>query len=223
MRFDCSNLSPKDAYALLISAIVPRPIAWVTTVDAAGHVNLAPFSFFTGVCSRPPLVALSIGQRRWQGVWQPKDTLANIQATGELVVHIAPKAMAEAVNQSAAELPPGASEAEASGLQTVPSAQVRPPRIVGCPLAMECKLSQVVWLGHGNAQALVIAEVVSFWVDDAAWNAQAGQIDATAVDPLSRLGGQWFGTQGAGIELPRPDWQATGFEARVVAKATAPD
>jgi len=89
MRFDANDLSAKDAYALLISAIVPRPIAWVSTVDRDGRVNLAPFSFFTGICSRPPLLAVSIGQRRWQGTWQPKDTLANIEATGDLVVHIA--------------------------------------------------------------------------------------------------------------------------------------
>lgn len=215
MRFDCSDLTPKEAYALLISAIVPRPIAWVTTVDHDDRVNLAPFSFFTGICSRPPLLALSIGQRRWNGKWQPKDTLANIQATGELVVHIAPAAMANAVNASAAELPPGESEVAASELHTEPSVYVRPPRLVGCPVAMECKLSQIVWLGQGNAQALVVAEVLSFAVDDAVWNADAAQIDAAKLDPLSRLGGQWFGTLGQGVALPRPDWQATGFEARV--------
>ncbi|MBM4344028.1 MAG: flavin reductase [Deltaproteobacteria bacterium] len=124
-----------------------------------------------------------------------------------------------AVNQTAAELPPGQSEAEASGLQTVPSSHVRPPRVLGCPVAMECRLDQVVRLGHGQAQALVVAEVLAFHIDEAVWDAKAGQIDASKLDPLSRLGGQWFGTLGEGIELPRPDWQASGFVARVAARS----
>lgn len=215
MRFDCSQISPKDAYALMISAIVPRPIAFVTTVDAAGVVNLAPFSFFTGVCSRPPLLALSIGMRRWQGKLQPKDTLANIEASGQLVVNIPTVAMAEAVNATAEELPPGVSELEWAGLVAEPSVHVKPPRVRGCPVQLECHLDQVVRLGTGGTQALVIAEILCFHVEDSVWSDTLQGIDPVALDPLSRLGGQAFGTLGRALELPRPDWAASGFSAAV--------
>lgn len=215
MRFDTAAISPKDAYALMISAIVPRPIAFVSTVDEAGTVNLAPFSFFTGVASRPPLLALSIGQRRWQGKAQPKDTLANIQASGELVVNIPTVALAEQVNASAAELPPGVSELEHCGLTAQASVHVRPPRVLECPVQLECKLSQIVWVGTPPTQALVLAEIVCFHVAEAVWSEALGGIDPLALDPLSRLGGQAFGTTGRAIELARPDWAASGFSAAV--------
>lgn len=215
MRFDTSQISAKEAYSLLISAVVPRPIAFVTTVDAAGNVNLAPFSFFTAVSSRPPLLALSIGQRHWQGALQPKDTLANIQATGELVVNIAPVALADAVNGAAAELPPGVSELAHCGLTAAASVHVRPPRVQECPVQMEAKLSQIVWVGTPATQALVLVEVLCFHVADAIWSDLLQGIDPMALDPLSRLGGQAFGTTGQAIELPRPDWQASGFTAAV--------
>lgn len=222
MRFDAAAISAKDAYALMISAIVPRPIAWVSTVDAAGAVNLAPFSFFTGVASRPPLLALSIGQRRWQGQTQPKDTLANLQATGELVVNIPTVALAEQVNASAAELPPGVSELEHCGLTAAASVHVRPPRVQQCPVQLECKLSQIVWVGTPPTQALVLAEIVCFHIAEAVWSAQLQGIDPLALDPLSRLGGQAFGTTGRAIELARPDWLASGFSAAVARGLAVP-
>ncbi len=223
MRFDASQISAKDAYALLISAVVPRPIAFVTTVDGQGVVNLAPFSFFTAVSSRPPLLALSIGQRNWQGALQPKDTLANIQANGELVVHIAPVALAEAVNGAAAELPPGVSELQHCGLTALPSVHVRPPRIRECPVQMEAKLSQIVWVGTPATQALVLVEVLCFHVDDAIWSDHLQGIDPLVLDPLSRLGGKAFGTTGRAIELPRPDWAVSGFTAAVSRQKASPD
>lgn len=222
MRFDTSSIPAKDAYALLISAVVPRPIAFVTTVDRQGNVNLAPFSFFTAVSSRPPLLALSIGQRRWQGALQPKDTLANLQSSGELVVNIAPVALAEAVNAAAAELPPGVSELAHCGLTAQPSVHVRPPRVLECPVQMEAKLSQIVWLGTPATQALVIVEVLCFHVADAVWSDQLQGIDPLLLDPLSRLGGQSFGTTGRVIELARPDWLASGFDAGVLREKGVP-
>ncbi len=215
MRFDSAALSPKDAYALLISTIVPRPIAWVSTLDRAGHSNLAPFSFFTGVASRPPLLCLSIGQRRVDGTMQPKDTLANIQATGEFVVNIPSADQAAAVNQSAAELPPGTSELEALQLPTAPSVHVAPPRVTSCRIQLECKLDQIVWLGQPATQALVVGQVLCFHIDDAIWSDTLHGVDPLALDPLSRLGGKAFGTTGQAIELERPDWLATGFSAAV--------
>ncbi len=215
MRFDSATISPKDAYALLISTIVPRPIAWVTTLDALCRSNLSPVSFFTGVASRPPLLCLSVGQRRVDGAMQPKDTLANIQATGEFVVNIPSVIHAEAVNQSATELPPGTSELEAMQLPTLPSVYIKPPRVASCKVQLECKLDQLVWLGKPAMQALVIGEIVCFHVDDALWSETLGGVDPLALDPLSRLGGKAFGTTGQAIALERPDWLASGFSAHI--------
>ncbi len=215
MRFDTASLSPKDAYALLISAIVPRPIALVTTVDTRGNVNLAPFSFFTGVASRPPLLSLSIGQRKWQGALQPKDTLANIQDIGELVVNLPSEELAEQVNACAEELPPGVSELAHCGLTPEPSLHVRPPRVAQCAVQLECKLDQIVWVGRPATQALIIAEIVCFHVADRVWNAALGAIDPQLLAPLSRLGGAYYGKTREPFALERPDWQATGLQARV--------
>jgi len=219
MEFHCADLSPKDAYALLISAVVPRPIAFVTTVDGDGAVNLAPFSFFSGVASRPPLLSLSIGQRRWQGEARPKDTLANLQSTRECVVHIPSEDLAAQVNASAAELPPGVSELDHCRLTPVPSLRVRPPRVAECPIAMECVLDQIVWVGRPAVQALALVEVVCFHVDDAVWSDELRAVDTLRLRPLSRLGGTLYGRTRDPIALDRPDWAATGFAARVT-KAT---
>lgn len=215
MRFDASELDPRHAYALLIGAVVPRPIAFVTTVDGEGRVNLAPYSFFTGVCSRPPMVCISAGVRRWQGAWQPKDTLANIRATGELVVNIASQELADAVNACAEELPPGQSELERAGLHALPSEHVRPPRVQECAVQMECKLDQIVMVGRPATQALALAEVVCFHVRDEVWSEELGGIDPDKLRPLSRLGGALFGAYGGSFERQRPDWLASGFSARV--------
>src|SRR6476659_867238 len=137
MQIDAANTPIVDVYHTLIGVVTPRPIAWVTTVDAQGRVNLAPFSFFNAFGSNPPVVVFSPTRRRDA---TKKDTLLNVEATGEFVVHAAVAALAGQVNQSSKELPPGESEIELVGLHTTPSVKVRPPRLTEAPVAMECKV-----------------------------------------------------------------------------------
>ena len=158
--YDPSTLSKLDRYRFLIGSIVPRPIAWVRTCDNDGQENLAPFSFFNGVCSSPLIVQISIGPRK-----VPKDTLANLQANGEAVIHIPTSAHIDAVQQSGGEYKVGCDEAAVLQLPTVPSERVRPSRLAGIPLALECKLVETVALGE-PASTVCFLEVVYAHVDD---------------------------------------------------------
>ena len=209
--FDPAQLNGRDTYFLMIGTVVPRPIAFVTTLNEDGSVNLAPFSYFNGVCNRPPLISICIGHRKFDGQIVKKDTLRNIEATGECVVHIPPEHLARAVNGSSAEFPPGESELDALGLQTVASDLVGPPRLIDCPVAMECKLERVVMLGSPRPSVgMVIAEIVRWHIADDVWDAQSGSVDVEKLKPLSRLGGSSYGTTRAPFSLPRPDWTAKG-------------
>src|SRR6186713_852459 len=134
MLIDVAAAKVVDVYHLLVSVVTPRPIAWVTSQDAEGRVNLAPFSFFNAFGANPPVVVFSPTNRR-DG--SKKDTLLNVEATGEFVVHSAVASLAEKVNATSKELQPGESEVEYAGLHTTPSVKVKPPRLVEAPVAME--------------------------------------------------------------------------------------
>jgi len=139
---DPAALARKDRYRLLIGAVVPRPIAWITTVDAAGTVNLAPFSFFNGVTAHPLVLSVAIAHR------EPlKDTLRNLRASGEAVVQIAPPEQLRNVHQSGGEYGSTVSEAHELGLELLPSQHVRPPRLACAQVAFECRLLQEVPVG----------------------------------------------------------------------------
>jgi flavin reductase (DIM6/NTAB) family NADH-FMN oxidoreductase RutF len=194
-----ATLDRRQSHLLLTSAIVPRPIAFVATIDPHGNTNLAPFSFYNGVSSTPPILSLSIAPR--QG--RDKDTLANIRASGELVVMAATESLASAVNQSSADYPPEVSEIEACGLTAVPSEKVRPPRVAESPLAMECRLVQLVERPGGSSVTLVLAEVVLFHLDPSML-AEDGTADPRRLGPLARLGGQEYAGLGAVFSQPRP-------------------
>ena len=210
---DPADLSGRDTYFLMIGAIVPRPIAFVTTINEEGVVNLAPFSYFNGVTSKPPLISMSIGHRKLDGALVKKDTLRNIEANGEFVVHIPHEALAAQVNDSSAEFPPDVSELSKVGLTAVPSDIVKPPRIKECRIAMECKLEQVVMLGKPKPlNGLVIGEVVRWHIDDSVWNGEKGRVDVQRLQPLSRLGGSSFGRTRGDFSLPRPDWATKGVK-----------
>src|SRR5438105_4982175 len=165
MMFDVCATPVLDIYHLLVGIVTPRPIAWVTTVSPGGVVNLAPFSFFNAFGSNPPVIVFSPARRR-DG--SKKDTLLNIEARGEFVVNSAVESLAEQVNLSSKELPPEESEIALTGLSTLPSIKVKPPRLRESPVNMECKLRQIVPLGDGPISGnLVIGEVVMFHVADA--------------------------------------------------------
>ncbi len=210
MIIDPKQASGKDMYFFMISAIVPRPIAFVSTKSAAGKTNLAPFSFFQGITSKPPLISVCIGHRRWDGKMVKKDSLRNIEETGEFVVNIVPEHLAPQVTQASAEYPPDVSEITETGLTPITSDVVKPPRIKECPINLECKLERVLMLGDPPLTGMVIGEVVRIHVDESVWDAEGKVVDPEKLRPLSRLGGELYGKTREIFSLPRPDWQAKG-------------
>jgi flavin reductase (DIM6/NTAB) family NADH-FMN oxidoreductase RutF len=189
MHVDPKSLSADESYKLLTGVVVPRPIAWVTTLSANGGINLAPFSTFTFVSPKPPMLAFSVGQRG--GIY--KDTARNILLNEDYVVHIADRPLIGAVHESAVEHPPEVSEVELLGLTTEPSVQVRPPRIAAAPIAMECRLRQCLEFGETRSR-LIVGEVVAFHFRDGLM--QGGKIDTKQLDPLCRLAGPNYATLG---------------------------
>jgi flavin reductase (DIM6/NTAB) family NADH-FMN oxidoreductase RutF len=160
MHIDPSHNSGSDNYKLLTSLVVPRPIAWVSSLNATGVVNLAPFSFFNAVGSNPPYLIISIGTNDAD---KPKDTLKNILESGEFVVNMVNEEMFDAMNVSAADFPEGESELDAANLHATPSIKIRVPRVAESQASMECKLHSSQLLGKNT---LIIGEVVMFHVAD---------------------------------------------------------
>jgi flavin reductase (DIM6/NTAB) family NADH-FMN oxidoreductase RutF len=208
--FDPESMPARDFYRVMLSAIVPRPIAWVTTRSANGIDNLAPFSFFNGVTSRPPTISISVGSRKWDTVLQPKDTLRNIEETGQFVVHSSTESLADLVNKSSEEFPPHVSETELLGLALVPSDRVEPRRIRECPVAFECVLDQIVRVGDPPT-GLVLGRIVLAHVEETVWDPKTQSIDVAKLRPVSRLGGQLWAPVREVFQQERPDWKSKGF------------
>lgn len=179
MQIDPSRHSPADNYKLLTNLVVPRPIAWVTSVNAAGTVNLAPFSFFNAVASNPPYVMISVGRNDAGG---PKDTAANIEATGEFVVNMVTEDLFAAMNISAADFPPDHSEIAAAGLATEASVHVRVPRVAQAQVSLECRLHTSLVLGTNT---VYVGEVVMFHLAD---HLVGPRLHIEGFAPLGRLG-----------------------------------
>src|SRR3954452_13380258 len=148
MHFDLGAIPATDAYKLLVSTVVPRPIALATTVDAKGRINAAPFSFFNAVSSDPPVVVLGINGTGAEGGY--KDTENNIRETGEFVVNLVDEALAERMNICAVDFPAEIGELDQAGLTPLPSAGVKPPRIAEAPVSFECKRITGLSLGPGS-------------------------------------------------------------------------
>ena len=161
MLFDFDRLSPENCYKLLVSTVVPRPIAWVVTCDLAGRVNAAPFSFFNAVSGDPPIVVIGIGGR---GPGESKDTSVNIRNTSEFVVNLVSAACAERMNVTAIEFESEVRELEEAGLTQVPSVKVKPPRIAESPVALECVKHVTVELG--TDRSVVFGRVLAAHVRD---------------------------------------------------------
>lgn len=194
---DGQGLDTATAYRLIVGCVVPRPIAWVTTVDDAGRVNVAPFSSYNYVATSPPMLAINIAARAGDGAI--KDTARNLRANGEFVVHVATEATMEAMHASAQEFPPEVSEAEALGLDLLPSHHVRPPRLAASPIHMECRLDQMVPLGRG-VNTLYIGEVVAFHFNRAVYD--GSRIDSVGMRPVARLGGPFYSALGEILHRP---------------------
>lgn len=163
MHFDLNTISATDAYKLLVSTVVPRPIALATTVDRAGRVNAAPFSFFNAVSSVPPVVVLGIspGINGGDGY---KDTERNIRDTGEFVVNLVDEALAESMNICAVDFPSDTAELDIARLTPVPSAEIRPPRIAQSPVSFECR--RITGLSLGPRSMLEIGRVIHIHIRD---------------------------------------------------------
>lgn len=202
MLLDFSTLPPRDAYAWMISTILPRPIAWVSTISLEGKPNLAPFSFFQGITSNPPtLMFVPVNDRNGA----KKDTLRNIEQVAEFVVHLVPYALAEPMNATSALLPYGESEAETFGIATVSSARVRPPRVAAAPIAFECTLERIVCIGEGPLAAnVVFGSILVAHVNEAVLDA-AGKPDPGKLDLIGRLGGEGYARTTDRFALKRPD------------------
>ena len=184
MNIPADSLDNAERYALLTSAVVPRPIAWVTSEDDTGVLNAAPFSYFNVFDATPPILGIGVGKRR-EG--EEKDTLANIRAKGEFVVHIVNEALAEMMVETSIPFPSDEGEVGALNLETSPSEIVKVPRLKDVPVAMECRTHQLVELGTST---LVLGEVVSFHVQEELL--EEGKIDPRKLRAIGRLGGSFY-------------------------------
>ncbi|MET8678962.1 flavin reductase family protein [Streptomyces sp. NPDC004647] len=196
--FDPAAVSRNEFYRLLTAVVVPRPIAWVSTVGPSGDsANLAPHSFFSISCVAPPIVQFtSVGR---------KDSLRNIEDTGEFVVNLAPEQLFEQINATATDFPPDVSEFEAVGVDPEPSLRVKPPRVAASPVALECELHSTLCLGDST---VVFGRVLHAVVSDAVL--VDGHPEVTKLRPLSRLGKDEWGALGDVREISRiryADWE----------------
>ena len=202
MEMNPKDLPSNQIYKLMTGSIVPRPIAWVSTVDMDGNPNLAPFSYFTAVSDNPPTILFCSGIRSVDG--EAKDTYHNIKATGEYVVNFVNEATAEAMNITATEVPADVNEFERANLTAVPSKLINVPRVQESPISFECKLSQIVTIGekpHGGH--IIIGEIVYMHFDDAIFK-EGNYIDIEAYQPIGRLMGNQYAHINDLFSLQRP-------------------
>jgi flavin reductase (DIM6/NTAB) family NADH-FMN oxidoreductase RutF len=180
--------------------VAPRPIGWISTVNAEGRVNLAPYSFFNAVADTPPMVIFSNSGSK-AGETAAKDSVTNIRATGEFVCNVVPLALKDAMNLSSGEYHPDIDEFEHAGLAKAPSRVVAPPRVAAAPAALECRLWRIVEL-PGVANVLVIGEVVGVHIADSV--IVGGKVDVTLYQPLARLGYRDYAAISEVFALSRP-------------------
>lgn len=200
MLFNFEELPPRECYKLLVSTVTPRPIAWVVSLDANGTLNAAPFSFFNAFSGDPPVVGIGVGSHKPP---EPKDTRANIRETGEFVVNLVSEETAAAMNITAIEFNRGVNELGKTKLTTIPSSRVKPPRIAESPVALECKLMQIVELGPNNG--LVLGRVVAMHVrDDAVIDPAKNYINTPKLHLIGRMhGASWYVRTTDLFEMPR--------------------
>lgn len=178
-------------FNVLKAVVIPRPIAFISSQSKAGAINLAPFSFFNGVCYDPPTISVAIA--RFAG-GKPKDSLVNIEETGGFVINLVNRDMAEAMNITAAEYPSDVNEFELAGLTAIESDIVKAPRVEESPVSLECKLIQVVPVNEGDPKecGLVLAEVVYCHIKDGLFDGR--YVDMKGLDVIGRLGGHEYCT-----------------------------
>ena len=198
MYFDPRTEPHGLAHSPYTALVVPRPIGWISTLSAAGVVNLAPYSFFNLISSAPPFVMFSSADR--------KDSQRNAEETGEFVANLASYELKDAMNASSAPFAPGTSEPARIGLEMAPSRQVKPPRVARTPVALECRYFKTVELfsadGKRNRSSVVIGEVVGIYIDDGV--IVDGMVDITRMRPVARLGYLDYCVVDEFFTMPRP-------------------
>jgi flavin reductase (DIM6/NTAB) family NADH-FMN oxidoreductase RutF len=198
LAVDPASVPPANTYKLLIGTVVPRPIAFVSTLSPEGVPNLAPFSFFNVICANPPVVSFACGTRE-----PPKDTLANVRATGEFVVNIVTEEIAERMNLCSGEYEADVDEFQVSGLTPVASELIRPPAVFESPVNMECKVMQIIDVStRPLGGSLVIGEVVRFHIHSGIF--ENFRVDPSKLQAIGRMGGAGYTRTRDRFEMIRP-------------------
>jgi len=182
MQYAVSDVNHHDRYKILTAFVLPRPIAWVTTLGPTGVVNAAPFSFFNVFAEDPPLIMFAVNKRPDGRL---KDTGLNIQRTGELVVNVPDEPLAQAMHNSSGDFPPDVGEPDYLGLKTAPSVDIKPPRLADAPWAMECRTWQVI--NVKDDRQLVIGEGLRFHIRDELWDPKAMRVYMDRYHPVGRM------------------------------------
>lgn len=196
---DFESIDAARRYKLVVSCLVPRPIAWVTTLSPDGGVNAAPFSFFSGVCDDPIAVAIGVNA----GAHDQKDTAANIRRTGEFVVNMVEAESLESMNRTSRRLPSDVSEVDLQGIAVAPGAVIGTPRIASAPFAFECR--RMVGLDLAVGKNVVIGQVLALHVRDDLYEEGTMHVDAKGADLVGRMhGAGWYARTQDLLYLPRP-------------------
>ncbi len=182
MQYAASDVSAHERYKLLVSFILPRPIAWVTTLGPAGIVNAAPFSFFNAFAEDPPLIMFAINRRPDGRI---KDTWVNIERTGQFVVNLTDEPLAQKMHESSGDFPPEIGEPNYLGLSLAPSVDVAPPRLAQAPWALECRTWRVI--NVKDDRQLVIGEGLRFHIRDELWDPKAMRVYTEKYHPVGRM------------------------------------
>ena len=198
MYLDLDAMHRRERYQWMIGSVIPRPIALVSTISAAGVANLAPFSWFNGVSADPPLLSIAIGTKR-RGVI--KDTVNNLRENGELVIHLVTEAMLDPMVIASGEWPAESSEFDLARFTRVASRHVAPPRVAESPLAFECRVESIVEIGE-PVTSLVLARVLGIEVDESVM--RDGLPAPDLLQPIARLGGDLYATLGTLLSRTRP-------------------
>jgi len=212
MNINFEAISSNQAYFAMVQTIIPRPIAWVLTQNKNHSFNVAPYSFFTGICSDPPLLMISAGKKpSGKEKGQNKDTRRNIIENGYFVIHIASTKQLELLNSSASTLDYGESEITANNIKLTDfhiddSIRFKLPRIKDCPVAIACQLHRVDEIGN-TPQAVIYGEIKAMYINDEVVNLNNTnrlEINSAKVDPLSKLGGPFYSALGKEFSINRP-------------------
>jgi flavin reductase (DIM6/NTAB) family NADH-FMN oxidoreductase RutF len=203
LEVDPGTLPPNAMYKLMIGCVVPRPIAWVSSVDTAGVRNIAPFSYFMAITDEPPTIAFACSAR----AAGKKDTLRNVEATGEFVVNVVDDPLAAQMNLTSGDYPPEVDEFAVAALEVAPPARVKAPRVASAPIAMGCRLDRIVPVGRAH---LILGQIVYLHLRDGLYDATTGRIDMHRLRPVGRLAGNLHAHIHDIFEMKRPNAEYRG-------------